>query len=135
MAGRPGAGRAVAGVTLEELGAEVHEMAVRKGWWQSPFFQRIRRLGEWLREEAFEAEEALAVQGKRAWHSVDAEGLEKPEGVGSELADIWLLAQDITHGVEDYARSLGIDLTVTTREKLSYDQVRKYKRDKTGTPL
>ncbi len=114
-------------MTLEELGVEVHEMAVRKGWWEQPRSQRIPRLCKWLHEEACELRDAWATGGNTAWTSIDAEGLEKPEGVPSELADIYLIVADIAHG-------LGIDLVAAAREKLSYNQVRKYKRDKTGEP-
>lgn len=71
---------------LEDMAREVHAMAVSKGWWDVPATVRIPRLLAWLHEEVEEAERAWAEHGAEEWYSVDAEGLSKPEGLGSELA-------------------------------------------------
>ena len=112
----------------EELALEVHKMAVEKGWWDNPLDQRVHRLLDWIIEEVEEAREAWDEAAKLSWFSTDSEGLLKPEGIASELADIDLILGDLALG-------LGIDLTAAGRLKLDYNHVRKYKRDKAGNPL
>ena len=90
--------------------------------------QRVHRLFDWLIEEVEEAREAWDKAATRSWYSTDSEGLLKPEGIASELADIDLILGDLALG-------LGIDLTAAGRQKLDYNHVRRYRRDKAGNPL
>lgn len=112
-------------MTLEALGEEVHAMALRKGWWRGEQRERVELLLDWIVEEVEEAREAYRARGTALWYSRDAEGLAKPEGIGSELADIAMIVFDLALG-------LGVVLPADVREKLSYNLLRKYRRDADG---
>ena len=100
-------------------------MAVAKGWWDGDLSQRVLRLLEWLHEEVDEAETAFQERGFESWYSTDEQGLQKPEGFFSELADIRLILDDLVRGVV-------VDFVPVVAEKLDYNQIRTYRRDRQG---
>ena len=112
----------------QSIAQRVHVMAVSKGWWNDPLEHRVPRLLDWLLEEVEEAREAYLYFKTDDFTSIDAEGLEKPEGFGSELADLSLI-------IDDLALGTGIDLDAQKEKKLAYNLVRKYKRDYKGDKL
>lgn len=123
---QPPAAAKTSDTDLESMGREVHEMAIAKGWWSGmPTKARVNLLMDWLIEEVEEAREAFNQEDAYAWTLVDSDGIEKPEGFPSELADIFLIVMDL-------ANRFSIDFPVTVRQKLDYNHVRRYRRDAQG---
>lgn len=105
--------------SLADMQAEVKEWCIAKGWYDKPVdFGLAMAL---LHSEVSEALEAW-----RVWQFMDAtdiaqEGeLPKPEGVGSEFADVLIRLLD------DCAR-FGIDLEEEYARKMSYNWTRSYR--------
>ena len=113
---------------LEVVGRDVHSMATEKGWWDGPQPIRVQRLLDWIIEEVEEARNAYMDYGLSDWESTDADGLVKPEGMGSELADIYMIVADLALGLD-------FDLAGDSEKKLAYNRVRKYRRDAHGDDL
>lgn len=109
---------------LSEMAEEVYAVNVANGW-----FEEDRTFGDdiaLLTTEVGEAYEAF-----RNWEFADATdtsiaysdpngGMGKPEGVGSELADILIR-------VLDTAKRRGFNLDYEYRRKLEYNKTRGYK--------
>lgn len=106
--------------SLEEMQAEVHKNNVDHGW-----FDRLRLFAEdvaLLHTEASEMYEAFRRWGLKdaTFQSGDAHELPKPEGVGSEAADVFIRLLDTC---ERY----GIDLRAEYERKMAYNRTRPYR--------
>lgn len=114
--------------TIPEMTAEVHKYLADHGWFDQPvsFLESMMLLVT----EATEAVEAW-----RQWGLADATpefstfgdvfaGVPpKPEGVGSELADILIR-------LIDSAQRFGVDLDAEYRRKMDYNHTRPYRHNK-----
>lgn len=106
------------GKTLEEMQLEVHENNVEHGW-----FEKARPFGDdvaLLHTEVSEMYEAF-----RRWGTEDATRkgfveLQKPEGVGSEVADVFIRLLDT-------CERHGIDLRAEYERKMTYNRTRPYR--------
>lgn len=105
--------------TLEEIQEEIYEINVANGWYEDE-----RAFGDdiaLLHSEVSEMYEAY-----RDWLFADAtaeatdDRLSKPEGVGSEAADVLIRLLDT-------CRRAGIDLRFETVRKLAFNRTRGYK--------
>lgn len=98
---------------LNELAAEVHGIAVEKGWYDTP-----RSFPELIALMHSELSEAL-----EAWRERDVaittEG-NKPEGYGVEMADCIIRILDCC----DY---MGIDIDQAITRKIAYNRTRPYR--------
>jgi NTP pyrophosphatase (non-canonical NTP hydrolase) len=112
--------------TLEEMQAEVYHNNVDHGWHENarPFGEDIALLHTEV-SEAFEAyrlwglDDATADVGMSGGVA-DYSALPKPEGVGSELADVFIRLLDTV----DRA---GIDLRAEYERKMAYNRRRAFK--------
>jgi len=102
-------------VSLVELAEEVGELNVALGWRNLD-----TRFAEYIALLHSEASEAL--EAWRAWKLEDATGLDgttKPEGVGSELADVFIRLLDM-------CQLYAIDLQTEYDRKMAYNRTREY---------
>lgn len=102
-------------LTLGQLQAEAHRIAVAHGWWSEE-----RNVGELLMLIVTEVAEAMEEwrHGHDLSQTYYVEG--KPEGVPSELADVMIR-------VADLAAHFGISLETVVQEKLHYNESRPYR--------
>ncbi|SRR5216683_2636338 len=121
MAENP-AGRIGTGKTLAEMTGEVYDTCVKIGWYDDevPFPQAIALL---------HAEASEALEAYRRWGVKDATKIpeewdgntpNKPEGVGSEFADLFIR-------LLDYCRRFGVDLEFEYERKAAYNRTREYR--------
>ena len=109
--------------TIKEMTAEVAQVNVEKGWRET-----INTFGEYcalLHSEISEALEAWREYGLTDMTSTAVSGAgvvldhPKPEGVGSEMADLLIR-------LVDTCDVLGIDLEAEYERKLAYNRTRPY---------
>lgn len=104
-------------MTIKELQKDVHENAVKHGWWKTPPTE-----GELLIlivSEVCEAFEEIR-NGHEMTETYYTGKDNKMEGVPSELADVVIRVMDVC---EHY----GIDLEAAIIEKHNYNKTRPYK--------
>lgn len=109
--------------TLSEIQAEVHALAVEKGWYEdAPEATDPVWLAARLANVHGEVSEALECVRDGDMHvSVGVTG--KPCGLPTELADIVIRTCDL-------AGSLGIDLEAAVRQKHEFNKTRPHKHGK-----
>jgi NTP pyrophosphatase (non-canonical NTP hydrolase) len=109
--------------TIGQMTAEVVDFCKRKGWYDEdvPFPQSMVLLHSEV-TEAFEAwrQWGLADMTGDCHHESAADLAHKPEGVGSEFADILIRLLD------DCAR-YGVDLGAEYERKMAYNETRAYR--------
>lgn len=96
--------------------------------WKQSVTKRIPRLLEWIEEERKEALTEWLNNGAISYYNQDSNGLDKPEGLGSELADIIMIVLDIAEGLD-------IDIQGEIAAKFLYNTMRQYTRDAKGNQL
>jgi len=108
--------------TLEEMQLEVHENNVDKGW-----FDRNRTFGDDVAllhtevSEMFEAHRRWGIDdATKAGNITDLGDLPKPEGVGSEVADVFIRLLDT-------CERHGVNLRAEYERKLAYNRTRPYR--------
>ena len=119
-------------MSMYGLQQQAHEMAVGKGWWPEPrdaygdlrltHKDIVTRLAL-IHSEVSEAVEAVRDDGvdERIDHNFpNADGLGKPEGLPSELADIVIRTLDL-------AGALGINLRESIERKMAYNAGRTHR--------
>lgn len=99
---------------LMDMASEVYKWAEAKGWEPDP----DRSFGDEIALLHSECSEAL--EAYRVWGFDDATKTSKPEGVGSEFADILIR---LLH----YSYNHGIDLQVEFNRKMAYNRTRAYR--------
>jgi NTP pyrophosphatase (non-canonical NTP hydrolase) len=107
--------------SLADMMAEVVKVNEVNGWYERevPFLEAMWLLGS----EVYEAGEAYREHGMDDMTRVfDAagDGNPKPEGVGSEFADVFIR-------LLDYCHRYGVDLEFEYRRKLAYNATRGYR--------
>lgn len=105
--------------SLQDFVTEVMDWAKTKGW--EPDDKRT--FGDectLLHTEISEAFEAWRKRGFEAWTETDKNGIEKPEGVPSEFADLFIR---LCH----YCGAHNIDLEEWFDRKMAYNQKREYR--------
>lgn len=108
--------------SINELAEEIHGLAVEKGWWE----HLDRNVGEQLMLATTELAEAMEeyrkdpLDLKKVYYTTDANGNDKPEGFGIELADVIIRLLDT-------ANRYGIDLEACIAEKFAYNRTRPYR--------
>lgn len=106
--------------SLNMLRDEVHQNAVNKGWWDKP--REFGTLCALIHSEVSEAleEHRNGKDENMSYVSFDNNGIEKIEGIPSELADIIIRVLDIC-GFHD------IDIELIIRKKMKYNASREHK--------
>lgn len=107
------------GQYIDEVSQEIHEVNVANGWFDSG--RTVLEGHMLLVTEVAEASEAFRDHGL-ADFSKESDGtvLTKPEGVGSEYADILIR-------LLDQCDRDGIDLAYETKRKLAFNRTRGYR--------
>lgn len=107
---------------LDDLTAEIRETNIRNGWYEGE-----RTFGDdiaLLHSEASEALDAFREHGFADATDFNQYGdtirVPKPEGVGSELADVFIRLLDTCD-------RRGVDLLAETRRKMAYNRTRGYR--------
>lgn len=117
--------------SLADMQAEVVKVNEANGWYERevPFPEAIAL----LHSEVSEALEAWRKNGLEPWFVQTWQGTEpvpdalpKPEGVGSEFADVFIR-------LLDYCHRYGIDLQAEYEQKLAYNGTRGYRHG--GKPI
>lgn len=111
------------GKNLDDMAAEVRANNIEKGWRNADGSPQVT-FGEYialLHSEASEALEAYRDHGiEDATEVVYGNYKPKPEGVGSELADVLIRLLDT-------ADAFGIDLAAEYRRKMAYNKTREFR--------
>jgi len=109
--------------SLRDRQAEIHALAVEKGWWSDPDsgepVDPVRRIPEALCLVHAEVSEALEEYRRGRLEPWTGEG-GKPEGFSVELADAVIRILDLSD-------ALGIDLEAEIERKHAYNQTRPYR--------
>lgn len=103
---------------IRDLQEEIYQINVDNGWYDSE-----RAFGDCialLHTEVSEAYEAYRAWGMDDMTPDNAEALPKPEGVGSEFADVFIRLLDT-------ARRHGIDLEAEVARKNAFNRTRGYR--------
>lgn len=100
---------------INELAKEVHENAVKHGWWEEN-----RTFGDII--SLCHAELSEALEEYRNGHKPNETYYNgaKPEGIPTELADVIIR-------IMDYCGHEGIDLEEAIADKMVYNETRPYK--------
>jgi NTP pyrophosphatase (non-canonical NTP hydrolase) len=101
---------------LEDLALEAYEVAVSEGWEDDSDKRTFGDECALITSEVSEAFEAFRKRGFQSWEGPDG----KPEGVGSEFADILIR---LLH----YCHTRGIDLQAEYDRKTAYNRTREYR--------
>lgn len=107
---------------IHGLQESIHEWAQSKGWWdegkQKTFVEAcmliVTELGEAVEE--FRNGKAYGL----TYYELDEDGISKPEGIPSELADVFIRLADM-------CAFFGIDLEQAVFEKMFYNEQRSYR--------
>ena len=104
---------------LNELAKEIHENAIKHGWWDKPKFHALlTHLHSEVTEIYKEYEDNHPIN--ETYYSEDEQGNFKPEGVPSEIADVIILTLSICQHYD-------IDIEQVINEKMAYNKTRPYK--------
>lgn len=109
---------------LNSLGDKIYENARNKGWWTEEGEARLKLIPEKLMLMVSEAAEALEEYrnghgGNEIYFAKDKQGLDKPEGIPIEIADLIIRALDFCHGYN-------IDIDEAIRIKMAYNAKRPF---------
>lgn len=108
---------------LQELITRVHEWAKGKGWWDDPNrpVGDIHALFHSEVTESFEEYRKFGMDRERfIYFEIDERGVDKPEGIAVELADLVIR-------VADFCGRYDIPLERAIEIKMDYNQSRPYR--------